>query len=186
MNIEPVSGGLLRPATWRSTYILKPDQKVLVKSMVEFGWLSPLVVNARDNMLIDGHERWMIAANEQAIVERDGGMVPVQWVDCDEIDAMLMHVRLNRGRGLLYAKPLSGLLRKVVRSAKYDEAELRQILGMQREEYNLLLETGLLKTRKISEHTYSRAWVPVEASPGASTAPMVSIERPPNNDQAIR
>jgi ParB-like chromosome segregation protein Spo0J len=185
MNIEDVSGGVLRPATWRSTYILKPDQKVLVQSMVDFGWLSPLVVNSKDNTIIDGHERWVIAANEQAIVERDGGMVPVQWVECDEIDAMLMHVRLNRGRGLLYAKPLSGLLRKVVRSAKYDDVEIRQILGMQREEYDLLLEPSLLKTRKISEHKYSRAWVPVEASPG-STALTVNIERPPNSDQAIR
>lgn len=182
MNVENVSGGVLRPANWRSTYILKSDQKVLVQSLIAYGWVSPLVVNSRDNTIVDGHERWLIAGNETEVSERDEGMVPVQWVDCDEIDAMLMHVRLNRGRGSLYAKPLSHVIRKIMRSRKYDELAIRRLLGMQSEEFNLLLNTGLLKTRKLDQHTYSRAWVPVEA-PSATTASGIAIERPPTPDQ---
>lgn len=184
MNVENVSGGLVRPAPWRSTYLLKPDRKVLIQSLITYGWVAPLVVNVNGNTIIDGHERWLIAADEQAIVERDGGMVPVQWVDCDEIDAMLMHVRLNRGRGQLYGKQLSRLLRNVMRSQKYDDQAVRQLLGMEREEFDLLSDAGLLKTRKVDKHTYSRAWVPVEAPAGSSTAG-ISIERPPTPDQPV-
>ena len=184
MSIDTVAGGTLRPANWRSTYILKPDQKVLVSSLITYGWVQPIVANSKNQTIIDGHERWLIAANEKEIVERDNGLVPVQWVNCDDIDAMLMHVRLNRGRGSLYAKNLSRLLMKVLRSEKYDEATLRRMLGMQREEFELLSDPGLLKSRNVAGHTYSRAWVPVEAPTGAAGV-SISIERPPTPDQPI-
>lgn len=180
--VESVSGGVLRPASWRSTYVLKPDLKVLTQSVVDYGWLAPLVVNQRDNTIIDGHQRWLIAANEESVAKRDKGMVPVKWVDCDDIDAMVMHVRLNRGRGMVAAKPLSSLIRKVLRSHKYDEFDLRKILSMSKEEFNLLTDPGLLKSRKLDEHTYSKAWVPVEA-PTGSKAVDITIERPPNADR---
>jgi hypothetical protein len=45
-----------------------------------------------------------------------------------------------------------------------------------------MLAGGLLKQRKIPQHTYSRAWVPVEA-PSADKLNAVSIERPPNPDR---
>lgn len=182
MKIEYVSGGLLRPATWRTTYVLKPDQKVLVNSLLSYGWLAPLVVNERDQTIIDGHERWMIAADNEEIVKRDNGIVPVRWVDCNEVDAMLMHVQLNRGRGSVVAKPLSAILRKILRSKRYDELDLRRMLGMSREEFDLLCDPGLLKSRKIDQHVYSRAWVPVEAPAGSSES-SVPIERPPNLDR---
>lgn len=182
LEIQTVSGGVLRPATWRSTYVLKPDQKVLAQSLATYGWLSPIVVNAKDNTIIDGHERWMIAGDDREIADRDGGLIPVRWVECDDIDAMLLHVQLNRGRGAIQARPLSHLLRKVMRSRKYSEMDVRKMLSMGREEFDLLINTGLLKSRKLDEHVYSRAWVPVEAPAGA-TAPNISIERPPNEDR---
>jgi hypothetical protein len=185
MSIDLVSGGSLRPAKWRSTYILKPDQKVLVTSLATYGWLQPIVANSNNQTIIDGHERWMIAANEKEIVDRDRGLVPVKWVDCDDIDAMVMHVRLNRGRGSLYGKNLSRLLSSVLRSHKYDEVTLRRMLGMQREEFDLLADPGLLKARKVNAHTYSRAWVPVEAPAGIEQI-SIAIERPPTPDQPIK
>jgi len=39
-----------------------------------------------------------------------------------------------------------------------------------------------LKGKKLSEHTYSRAWVPIEA-PAGSSPQSVKIERPPNADR---
>lgn len=182
LNIENVSGGVLRPATWRSTYILKPDQKVLAESLRKYGWTSPIVASINTNTIIDGHERWLIAGDDSEIVKRDRGYVPVTWVDCDDIEAMIMHVRLNRARGQLYAKNLSSLLRKIVHSRAYDQRTLGRMLGMSGDEIDLLFDGGLLKSRKVSEHTYSRAWIPIEAPAGATTASM-GIERPPNADR---
>jgi ParB-like chromosome segregation protein Spo0J len=182
MKIDYVPGGSLNAAPWRCTYVLKPDRKVLVESLRTYGWLGPIVVNSNDSTIIDGHERWRIAGDENDISERDKGLVPVLWVDCDEIDAMLMHVRVNRGRGQIQAKPLSDLLRRVLRSGAYDQPEIKKMLSMTKDESELLFDGGLVKTRKISTHNYSRAWVPVEAPAGA-VAPAMSIERPPNSDR---
>lgn len=182
INVEVVDGGVLVAAPWRSNYVLRPDQKTLAESLRLYGWTAPIVASSRTQMIIDGHERWLIAVNDAEVVARDGGKVPVLWVDCDEIEAMMMHVRINRGRGSLYAKPLSNLVRRVLRSGAYDENQLRTVLGMSLDEMELLSDGGFVKSRKIAEHKYSKAWVPVEAPPGA-VAPSMSIERPPNADR---
>jgi hypothetical protein len=53
---------------------------------------------------------------------------------------------------------------------------------MRSEELSLMLDGDLIKTRKISEHNYARAWVPIEA-PSNKSEDIVLIERPPNYDR---
>jgi hypothetical protein len=53
---------------------------------------------------------------------------------------------------------------------------------MKSDELQLLIDGSLLKQRKISQHTYSRAWVPVEAD-AKITEIQMSIEKPPNADR---
>lgn len=182
MNIEMIDGDQLVEAPWRTTYILKPDQKVLAGSLLDYGWLSPIVVQKRSNMIIDGHERWLIAGDEKKIVRRDKGRVPVMWVDCDDIEAMIMHIRLNRGRGSIQAKKLSTLFKQITRTGKYDKQELKKLFTMSLDEMDLLFDGGLIKSRKLDQHIYSRAWVPIEA-PKGSSVPTMDIERPPNADR---
>jgi hypothetical protein len=182
MNIENIAGGELSSAPWRSTYTLKPDQRTLVSSLRTYGWLQPIVAQASTGLIIDGHERWKIAAADAEVFKRDKGMVPVLWVECDEVDAMIMHVKVNRSRGIMHASSLSKLLKRILRSGAYESAELKSLLGMSKDEFDLLIAGSFFKTRKISEHTYSKAWVPIEAPPGA-ISPSANIERPPNADR---
>lgn len=182
-EIVLVDGGSLKNAPFRATFILKPDQKVLTESLLAYGVLSPLVVQRKSHAVIDGHERWMICANEESLRKRYKGKVPVVFVECDDVDAMLLHVQLNRGRGQVYAKSLSTLFKKVVRSGKYNKADLRRMLAMSADEIDLLFDGGLIKTRKLNDHVYSRAWVPVEAPAGKTAADTFTIERPPNADR---
>ena len=182
-EIKMIAGGSLKPAPYRATFILKPDQRVLTESMLKYGFLSPIIVQKKSMTIIDGHERHMIAANEDTIVKKLKGHVPVNLVDCDDIDAMLLHVQINRGRGSVYAKSLSSLFKTVVRSGKYNKQDLRRILSMSADEIDLLFDGGLIKTRKLNDHVYSRAWIPVEAPSGKSTTDTFTIERPPNADR---
>jgi ParB-like chromosome segregation protein Spo0J len=182
MNIEMVDAGDLSEAPWRTTYVLKPDQKVLAGSLLDYGWLSPVIARESNGTIIDGHERWLIAREEKKIMRRDKGRVPVMWVDCDEIEAMIMHVRLNRGRGAIQAKKLSSVFKQITRSGKYEKQELKKLFTMSTDEMDLLYDGGLIKTRKLDQHVYSRAWVPIEAPKGAPT-PTMTIERPPNADR---
>lgn len=171
----------VKPALWRANYVLKPDMDLLRESMIDFGWTAPIVVRVEDQTIIDGTHRWIIA-NEIDFQKRYGKEIPVLFIDCDEIDAMLMHVRLNRARGKIFAKPFSRLLKKIILSDKYSDNDLAQILIMSPDEIDLMLAGGLLKHRKIPQHQYSRAWVPVEA-PSASEIEHISLERPPNPDR---
>jgi hypothetical protein len=82
----------------------------------------------------------------------------------------------------LLAKPTSQIIRNLVKSRKYEKAELGALLQMKGDELQLLLDGSLIKQRKISEHSYSRAWVPVEADAKVTEIQM-SIEKPPNADR---
>ena len=50
-------------------------------------------------------------------------------------------------------------------------------------ELELMLDGTLIIHRDIKNHTYSRAWVPVEAPSGTVEEGRISIERPPNADR---
>lgn len=183
MNIKEVPIDSIRASKWRSTYMLKPELKLLARSMVEYGWVSPIVVRKKDNTIIDGYYRWFIAQNEPEFKKRHGNKtVPVVFADVDTIDAMMMHIRLNRTRGQLMAKGVSHLVNDILRSRKYDRKDLKVLLTMTEDELNVLIDGSLLKHRKISEHEYSKAWIPVEVA-AAIPVNTVSIETPPNSDR---
>ena len=174
MKIEIVNPHDLRALPMRSTYVVKPDLSVLATSLFTYGWISPVVVRSKNMTIIDGHERVSLAATNRELL-MDGG-VPVKMVDVDDIDALIMHVALNRGRGEVVATRLSKLLRHVHFSRKYDQEELAARLGMGASEFAVLIDGSLLKSRKIPQHTYSRAWVPIESDRDETPV----TERPPN------
>jgi hypothetical protein len=178
--MEWVDGSSLKLAPWRTTYIIKTDLEVLARSLDDYGWLQPIVVQKSSNMIIDGSHRWMISSNLSKLQRSTKGTVPVIFVDCDDIDAMLMHGRLNRGRGNVVAQKLSRIIKSVVRSRKYGEADIKRMFVMHMDEVDLMIDGTLLFDKNISEHKYSSAWVPIEA-PASAKEEMV-IERPPNAD----
>jgi ParB-like chromosome segregation protein Spo0J len=178
MDIQEVHYETIHPADWRSTHTLKPDLKTIATSITENGWLSPIVVQRSTNDIIDGFHRWGIAQTVTKVSKRDKGMVPVQFLDIDSIEARILHVQMNRGRGFIVPRYLSMLVRDVLRSKKYDERELKLLLGMGIDEFTLLLDGTILKQRKIAEHTFNSAWVPVDNNNGVAP----TFERPPNKD----
>ena len=169
----------LHPPKWRANYILKPDLRLLADSLIEDGWLQNLV--ARENgTVIDGSYRLQVA--DMARVRKVlGDHVPVQIMDVDETAAMAMHVRLNRARGVPHAKQMSRIVQMLARSGRWTDAELGVLLRMSSDELDLMLDGTLFKKRKVGDHQYSPAWIPVEAPAGAVSATPV-IERPPNAD----
>jgi len=191
-NIENVSYDAIRPAAWRTTYTFRPEMKLITQSLRDLGWVQPVIVRRQDATIIDGFARWVCAQNDKEIAKRDKKKLPVVWVDCDEVDAMIHHVRLNRGRGNVIARPLSKVVGYASASGKYPAETLRQALGMTLDEFAMLRSPQLLIQKNYKEHTYSRAWVPVEAPPQAvpidgdgvrGAALDVEIERPPNPDR---
>jgi DNA-directed RNA polymerase delta subunit len=130
----------------------------------------------------------MLVKDNKYVRKVVGETVPVIRVDCDSIDARILHVSLNRGRGDIVAKKLSNIVKDVVASGAYSDEELADQLCMKYDELDIMLDGTVLKVRNISDHRYSRAWVPVEASSDVTAAGEIdkkemSIERPPNADR---
>lgn len=168
---------------WRATYILRPDLLVLSASLMDYGFIQPLQVRKSTGEIIDGSERFLLATEVSRISSLVGDKIPVVEHDVDSFEAMLMHLRFNRGRGSIVAKPMSNIVKKLIRSRAADEKKLERTLCMKGEEYSLMSDGSLLKARNIKDHTYARAWVPVEAPPGTTGDSGISIESPPNSDR---
>jgi ParB-like chromosome segregation protein Spo0J len=171
----------IRPADWRATHVLRPDLKLLADSIAEDGWVYPIIVRTADSRIIDGFHRWQVAQADKRILARDEGVIPVEFRDIDEIDAMILHARLNRARGSIVAKYLSMMVTDILASRKYTEDDLQKMLRMSVDEIGLLVDGSLIKHRNLKEYQYSKAWVPIEVRDGTSQDP--GIERPPNPDR---
>lgn len=182
MNIEMKPVSSLRPAPWAACHILKPDAIGLERSLSDYGWLQPIVVQSGTNMIIDGHARIQVVRSSFDVRKKEWANAPCVVAQCDDIDAMLMHLRLNRMRGAIVAKRMSTIIRDILRSRRYSEVDLKRLLVMKADEMDLMVDGSLIKMRKITEHEYSRAWVPVEA-PASIRDSAVGIERPPNADR---
>jgi len=180
MEIKYIPIEDLKIGDWHANYILKPELKVLASSIGNLGFVSPLIVMKRDNSIIDGYYRWMIVKENKELSKKHP-TIPCVIVDCDSLEASMLHLRINRSRGQLVAHLVSGVIKKLVRSKKYNEKDLQQLLSMSDDELDVLLDGTIIKRIKISEHKYSRAWVPIEAPKNAleNFVP----EKPPNADR---
>lgn len=175
MNIEWVPAHSLKAPDWNITYALRPDRKVMETVLVEHGWLFPVIART-DGTILYNLDYWDLACEQPKLI---GKNVPVIWVECDLADAIILHIRLHRGQPEIIPRDMSKALKKLRRTHKYTEEEIKTILSMTWEELDLLFDGTLIKARKIKEHNYSRAWVPVDAVEGQP----ITVERPPNKDK---
>ena len=174
-TIETESLKNLRSANWQTVcYVVQPDKNQLKESIRTYGILSPIVVN-KNNVVIDGYARIDIAAS-LGIVN-----VPVVRVDVDEVEEMLLHINLNRYRGIVVAKFMSQIIKRILSSRKYTYEDLRKKMRLTSEEFDVLSSGSLIKMRKIKQHTYSPAWVPIESKTGDD----IQIERPTGHSEQV-
>jgi hypothetical protein len=188
MEIEYVQCESLNIPDWHATYILKPDLLVMARSMGEHGILSPLVVQREGANVVDGGQRLRLILGNAALNEACEGKVPVVWIDCDDTEAMILHIQINRGRGAIVAHKLSKLVKTLKRVMRMTDAQYNDLFNMKFDELELMLDGSIIKHRKVPKHKYSRAWVPVEAPPGTTDSDLamrykVAIEKPPNPDR---
>ncbi len=174
--------GDLRPAEWRATYVLRPDMAVLAQSLHTYGWIAPLVIRQQTKEIIDGYHRWLALRTDSKLMKKLGYEIPCVQVKCDLPQAMIMHLQLNRGRGATLGAGTSKIVQDILKTRKYKKDDLRAMLGMSTDEIDLMIDSTLIKQRKVPSHTYSKAWVPIEA-PATIKDEALVIERPPNADR---
>jgi hypothetical protein len=91
--------------------------------------------------------------------------VPCAVLDVTLPQAMMLTVRMNRAKGTHVAVRMSELVHQLVNDLGVSPAEVAAEIGATMAEVDLLLQDGVFKARKISEHRYSRAWYPADNTP---------------------
>jgi len=160
----------LKTPNWKVTHILRPDLLGLTESIKMFGVLQPIVA-MMDGTIIDGSARWAVVHD---LGEKD---VLVKRVDCNKAEAMLLHIQMNRCRGNIVPYRLGRVIRGLTATAS--EQEVMTALNMSSDEFDVLFDGSLIKKRKVKEHIYNKAWVPIESTSSED----FHIERPPTPDQ---
>ncbi|MDR3565561.1 MAG: site-specific DNA-methyltransferase [Negativicutes bacterium] len=96
MKIKSMNITDLKPAKYNPRKDLKPGDKEfeqLKKSIVAFGYVDPIIVNSRNNVVIGGHQRLKVLA------ELGNTKVDVSVVDLDEKNEKALNVALNKISG---------------------------------------------------------------------------------------
>jgi hypothetical protein len=182
MNTKSYQLSDLVPPAWRATYVLRPEIAMLAQSLNTYGWISPLVVKQDTLEIIDGYHRYLVVKTDKHLSKKLGRDIPCVTVKCDKAQAMMMHLQLNRGRGAVLGEGTSFIIRELLKSKRYNKASIMHSLSMSSDEFDLMVDATLLKHLNIPSHTYSKAWVPVEA-PAEIGEIAAAIERPPNADR---
>jgi len=135
MNIKQVDINSLNPAPYNPRVDLQPTDPEYIKlknSIVEFGYVEPLVVNQNNMVIIGGHQRYKVL--------KDLGINPVDvvLVDLDEIHEKSLNIALNKISGDWDADKLEDLLREINLDDSIDDL----LTGFDLEEIDTILGTA--------------------------------------------
>lgn len=151
----------LRANDWNPNVVHAPELRLLETSILENGWVQPVLINAT-GLVIDGFHRVYLARSSKPLRERYAGEVPCAVLDLDDYQARLLTVRINRAKGTHVAIRMSSLVKSVIDEGGLSPEEVARQIGASRAEVDLLYQDDVFKARDIPHHRYSTAWVPVE------------------------
>ncbi|AIG81270.1 gp5 (plasmid) [Amycolatopsis japonica] len=172
-HLQWVDADQLDPNSWNPNRVHDAELKLLARSMLETGWIQPLLVNP-DGLIIDGFHRWRLSSNggvdghgkwkrlAAQVRERWSGRVPVAVLDVDRPTAMLMTIRINRAKGTHVAVSMSEIVRELIEVHAMDPQQIATEMGATLDEVNLLAQDGVFAVKGIKNWAYSPAWYPAE------------------------
>jgi DNA modification methylase len=109
---------------------IEPEQmEALRRSMRTFGTVEPVIANKRTGLIIGGHQR-VKAAEAEGIA-----MLPVVWVDLDEIGERQLNLALNKISGEWDEDKLGALILELQQAGAemdltgFDDSELKRVIA---------------------------------------------------------
>lgn len=167
MSIHPIDNVVWRPAAelranaWNPNHVLEPELKLLERSLLQTGWVQPILVTPLST-IIDGYHRYRLALESEPLRARDGGLVPTVVMPVSEPEAMVLTVCMNRAKGVHAAFRMSALVRALIDEHGYSRDRVAAALGMEPNEVDLLHAEGVFEVKDTKNYRYSKAWVPGE------------------------
>lgn len=148
---------------WNPNNVAPPELDLLGTSLTEDGWTTALVLGPGDDPdhfeIIDGFHRWTLSQDPEVWRLTDG-LVPAVILDKDPAERRLSTVRHNRARGTHHVVKMADIVATLVDDMGFTEDEVRERLGMDREEVRRLLQRGNMLERGASADGFGEAWRP--------------------------
>ncbi|WDL98141.1 ParB N-terminal domain-containing protein [Alicyclobacillus sp. ALC3] len=132
MDIQTIPVGKINPAPYNPRLDLQPgdpDYEKLKHSMIEFGFVEPLVWNKRTGNLVGGHQRFKVLVDEMKTDK-----VQVSVVDLDDAHEKALNLALNKIEGDWDRDALKDLLQELdtgeidLYLTGFDEEEIERMM----------------------------------------------------------
>lgn len=164
-NITWLKADTLVANDYNPNVVLDQELKLLKFSILQQGWLQPILVT-KDNQIIDGFHRYWLASNDKDIMAMTNGRVPCCIMDLSEPERMLLTIRINRAKGNHVSFKMHEIITELFNTHKLSVEQISEGIGANKHEVNLLLEEGVFTAKNIKEHKYSKAWIPAKKVEG--------------------
>jgi ParB-like chromosome segregation protein Spo0J len=147
--------------------VITPEMKLLRLSLLQQGWIQPILVaqeaaEEHDGparlVIIDGFHRATLAKTDAKVFALTGGLVPCCVLTLTVPERMLLTVRINRAKGTHIAAKMEGLIKDVVLRYGYTIKQVAKEIGADRHEVEMLLQENVFKQKDTENHAYTRAW----------------------------
>lgn len=153
----------LKANSYNPNYVLGPEFKLLKALILKYKWIQPILIT-KDNVIIDGFHRHMLAKTDPEVRALTDGKVPCSVMDIDEAQRKMLTVSINRAKGVHSAVKMHELVGSLVNDHKLPIKEICEGIGATKDEIDLLLKENVFKKMDIENHDYSEAW---NVKPGA-------------------
>lgn len=153
----------LRGNAYNPNFVAAPELELLVVSILEDGWTSPICVLPPDEHgihdIVDGFHRWTVAADPR-VAKLTGGQVPTVQVGLDPVHRMMSTIRHNRARGTHAVVKMAEIVRRMTDEG-VPQKQIQKRLGMEAEEVVRLVNRAGMpsQVRKVAPG-FNKAWVP--------------------------
>lgn len=140
MDIVKINIASINPAPYNPRKDLKPTDPEYIKlknSIHEFGYVEPIIVNKRNNVIIGGHQRYKV------LKDLGYSEIDVVYVDLDDAHEKSLNIALNKISGDWDAEKLEDLIREIdlddsinTSLTGFDRNEIDELLGMLEDDNN--------------------------------------------------
>jgi len=161
-NIKWIDCDVLVANHYNPNRVMNAEMNLIERSILQTGWIQPILVN-KNNVIIDGFHRWTLSRLSVNLKERYHNKVPCAVLDVDDVEAMIITVRINRAKGTHLAFRMSEYVRELVEKHKVPIDKLATDIGATFDEVQLLMKSDVFEAKDVQNWTYSEAWFPAES-----------------------
>lgn len=160
-NIVWTETDKIKANDYNPNVVLTQELNLLKFSLLQQGWLQPVLVSSQDNEIIDGYHRWWLCSNDKDVRAMTDGKVPVVFFDMDTAHRMCLTIRINRAKGNHIAYKMHEIVYKLHNEFGMSLDEIGREIGANKKEVELLMAEGVFAVKDTQNHKYSKAWKPV-------------------------